>query len=64
MKETFYGITNALKKFHHFMFLKIKVVTNVYLYFIKIKFISYLHYHDKPIQRIQLSLVYLKTAAM
>ena len=50
------------KKYRHYMFLKINVVTNELRYSIKIKYILSIHFQDEHIFGIPQSHVYQKTA--
>ena len=62
MKEKYYGFILAPKKYHHYKFLKINVVTNESRYSIKIKFILSIHFHEEHIFGIPQSHVDQKTA--
>ena len=53
MKETFYGITLVLKKYHLFTFWKINDVTKESPYFTKIKYILLIHSQEEHIFGIQ-----------
>ena len=64
MKETFYDSIPVPKKYHHYMFLKIKDAIKESLSFIRIKYISLTHFQDEPISGIQQSHVDQKTATM
>ena len=63
-KETFYSFTLALKKYHHFMFLKTNVVKIESPYSIKMKYILSTHFHDEHIFGIRHSYVDQKKATM
>ena len=64
-KERYYGITLVPKKYHHYMFLKIKDVIREFPYSIKkIKYILFTHSHAELIFGIQPSHVVQKTATM
>ena len=64
MKETSYGFILVLKKYHHYTFLKINDVIKESLSFIRIKYISWIHFHEEPISGIPQSHVDQKTATM
>ena len=49
MKETFYGFILAPKKCHHYIILKINVVTKESQYSTKIKYILLIHFQDEHI---------------
>ena len=61
MKETSYGFILVPKKYHHYMFLKINVVTKEFQYSIKIKYILSIHFQDDNIFGIPQSHVDQKT---
>ena len=64
-KETYYGITLKPKKYHSYMFLKIKRCYKEYQYSIKkIKFFLLIHFPEELIFGIQQSHVDQKTAIL
>ena len=63
-KEIYYGTTYVLKKYHHYMYLKMKDVTKGSLYSTKINYILLKHFLDKYIFGIKPSHVNLKIATM
>ena len=64
MKETFYGFILASKKYHHYMFLKIKDVTKESPYSTEIKYILLIHLQDEHMFEIPQSHVDLKIATV
>ena len=62
MKEMYYDFILAPKKYHFYMFSKIKVAIREFLYSIKIKYILSTHYQDEHIFGIPQSHVDQKTA--
>ena len=63
-KETFYGFILALKKYHHYTFLKINVARKEYPYSTKTKYTLSTHSQDEHIFGIPQFHVDQKTAIM
>ena len=64
MKETFYGITLVVKKYHLYMFLKIKDALKESHYSTKIKYVLPIHSHEELIFGMQQSHVDQKKATI